>query len=284
MVRTRAAGTWRACRNSSHSSAVRVGMISSSTAISRSWSASRSSLVFFAISGRSRTFHSRACWRMLLAPSITRLPSLVGERAVRRVRMAVAVRLRMRAVAEIAGDMRGHQDHRHVEHRHVDALAFAGALALVERGRKCERAGHAGGVVDRRRAELDRMNVLRPGHRHDAGGGLDDVVIGGLVATRAVLAERRERGVDQPRIDRRKRVVAKPQRLERAGPVVLDEHVGGLDELFQNFAVALLLEVERHRALVRGLREERRAHLGVVERLVGAASRGSGRDRWDPRS
>ena len=60
MVRTRAAGTWRACRNASHSSAVRVSMISASTAISRSWSASRSSLVFLIMSGRPSSVHSRA--------------------------------------------------------------------------------------------------------------------------------------------------------------------------------------------------------------------------------
>ena len=37
-------------------------------------------------------------------------------------------------------------------------------------------------VVDRRRAELDRVHVLGAGHRHDAGGRLDDVVVGGLLA------------------------------------------------------------------------------------------------------
>ncbi len=76
MVRTRAAGTCRACRNSSHSSAVRVSMISSSTAISRSWSASRSSLVLL---DHVRPLQQRPqprCWRRLLAPSITS-PSLV---------------------------------------------------------------------------------------------------------------------------------------------------------------------------------------------------------------
>src|SRR5262245_33646997 len=78
MVRTRAAGTWRACRNSSHSSALRVSMISESTAISRAWSASRSSLVRLIMSRRPSTVHSRRCWRRLLAPSITS-PSLVSK-------------------------------------------------------------------------------------------------------------------------------------------------------------------------------------------------------------
>ena len=148
----------------------------------------------------------------------------------------------------------------------------AGALALEQRRREREGAGHAGRVVDHRRAELHRMHVLGAGHRHDAGGRLDHVVVGGLAAARALLAERRERGIDQPRIDLRQRLVAEAERLERAGAIVLDEHVGGGDQLLQHLAVGLGLQVERDRALVRRLGQERGAHVAVVERLVGAAA------------
>ncbi len=140
----------------------------------------------------------------------------------------------------------------------------------IERRRERERAGHAGAVVDRGRAELDRVHLLGAGHRHDAGCRLDDVVISGLAAARTFLSKGRERGIDQARIDFRQRLVAQPKRVERAGAVVLHEHVGGLDQRFEDFAVALLLEVERHRALVGGLGQELRAHQLVVERLVGA--------------
>ena len=111
------------------------------------------------------------------------------ERAVGGVRMAVAARLGLDAVAQISGHVRPHQGHRHVEHRHVDALALAGALALEQRGGEREGAGDAGRVVDRRRAELDRVHVLGAGRRHDAGGRLDDVVVGGLRAARPAVAE-----------------------------------------------------------------------------------------------
>ena len=186
--------------------------------------------------------------------------------------MAVAVGLGMHAVAQVAGEMRAHQDHRHVEHGHVDALAAPGALALEQRGRQREGAGHAGGVVDRRRADLHGMHVRGAGHRHDARGGLDHVVVGGLAAARPVLAEGRERGVDQPRIDGGERLVAEPQRLERAGPVVLHEHISGGDQLLEDLAIAGLLQVERDRALVGGLRQEGGAHVAAVERLVGAGA------------
>ena len=37
---------------------------------------------------------------------------------------------RMLAVTKIAGDMARHQDHRHIQHRHIDPLALAGPFAL----------------------------------------------------------------------------------------------------------------------------------------------------------
>src|SRR3984893_14023371 len=46
--------------------------------------------------------------------------------------LLVAVRFRLAAVAEIAGHQRGLHHHRDAEHREVDVLALAGALALEE--------------------------------------------------------------------------------------------------------------------------------------------------------
>ena len=185
--------------------------------------------------------------------------------------MAVAVRLGVGAVAQVAGEVRAHQDHRHIEHGHIDALAASGALALEQRRREREGAAHAGGVVDRGGAEFDWVHVLGAGHGHDPGGRLDHVVIGGLRSARAVLAEGRKRGVDQARIDRRERLVAQPQCFERAGPVILHEDVGCGDELLESVAIRRRLQIERDGALVGGLREERGAHVAAVERLVRAA-------------
>jgi hypothetical protein len=102
--------------------------------------------------------------------------------------------------------------------------------------------------------------------------GLDHVVIGGLSAARPALAECRERGIDQPRIDRRERRISEAQRLERAGAVVLHEDIGGCDQLLEDVAIGFCLQVEGDRALVGGLRQEGRAHMAAVERLVGAGS------------
>ena len=98
------------------------------------------------------------------------------------------------------------------------------------------------------------------------------MIVGGLLAPRPALPERRERRVDQARVERRERLVAEPERLERAGAVVLHEHVRGGCELAQGLAVGLLLQVQRDRALVRRLGQEGGAHLATVERLVGAGA------------
>src|SRR6516164_35418 len=85
-----------------------------------------------------------------------------------------------------------------------------------------------------------------------------------------MLAESRERSIDQARIDRGKFFVAQAQRFERTGPVVLHEHVGSQNQFFQNVSVSRLFEVERKRTFVGSLREVSRAHLATVELPVGA--------------
>ena len=97
------------------------------------------------------------------------------------------------------------------------------------------------------------------------------MVIGGLLAPHPVLAERRDRTVDEPRIDLEQILIAEPQRLERAGSIVLHQHVGFGDELLKNLAAFFGFEVEGYRLLVRALRQERGAHVAPVERPVGAA-------------
>ena len=149
-----------ACRNVFPFSAVRVNMISSSTAISRAWSASRASLFFFAMSGRPSTSRAASAGAHCSPPDIT--SAVLGGTRRWSHGMAVAARLGMPPFRRIAGEVRTHQDHRDIEHRHVDALALAGLLALEQRGRECESAGHAGRIVDGRRTELDRVHILVP--------------------------------------------------------------------------------------------------------------------------
>ena len=85
-----------------------------------------------------------------------------------------------------------------------------------------------------------------------------------------MLAEGGHRRVDQPRVDRRHGLVAEPERVERAGPVVLDQHVGGCDELLENLLTVRLFEIEGERAFVGRLRQVARSHMTPAQRAIGA--------------
>src|SRR4051812_20013380 len=96
------------------------------------------------------------------------------------------------------------------------------------------------------------------------------MIIGGLLAPYAVLAESRDRAVDQPRINLQQRLVTEPQRLERARPIVLDQDIGAGDQLLEDLAAGFLLQIQGDRPLVRPLGQEGGAHVATVERPVGA--------------
>ncbi len=82
------------------------------------------------------------------------------------------------------------------------------------------------------------------GHRlhRDVHGGHVRVGPGGPVALAG--------GHDQARVVRQEPLRAELQALHRARRVVLDEHVGGLDQVEQRLAAGVGLQVEHHAALV----------------------------------
>ena len=85
----------------------------------------------------------------------------------------------------------------------------------------------------------------RAGTGGDAGSRLYCVIVSRLSAARALLAERGHGAVDQPRIELLQILVAQAQRLERAGAVILDEHVRILRQRLEDLAPLLRLEIER---------------------------------------
>ena len=184
-------------------------------------------------------------------------------------RVVVARRRRRDARPQIVRGVRALQHQRHVEHRQVDMLPAPGAPALDQRRGDREGRHRPRRVVDHRRADLDRVDLRRPGRGHDARRGLDLDVVAGLAGARPVLAERGHRAIDQALVLGREVGIAEPEPGERAGAVVLDQHVGPGGEAPEQRPAALMPEIERHRALVRRLGQVVDAHQRGVERLVG---------------
>ena len=128
----------------------------------------------------------------------------------------------------------------------------------AERGEQAARH-----VVDRG-AGAHRRPLRVAGHRHQPAHALRDLVEAGAVAVGAVLAEARDRGEDDARIDLRERFVVDPQPVLDVGPEVLDDHVGLLDQSQQQRVSRVGLQVDRDRALV----AVQVLHVGAVARAA----------------
>src|ERR1051326_5370839 len=113
-----------------------------------------------------------------------------------------------------------------VEHRHLDALADAGALALVERAEDPVSGVDSRGDVRHRRGGLDRRAVALTRMPHDATGGLQDEIHPRLLRERAFGPECGDRAVDQARVLGAQLFVAETMAVQNARAEVLDDHAG----------------------------------------------------------
>ena len=148
----------------------------------------------------------------------------------------------------------------------------AGAVPLVQRREDAVRAVHPGEQVRDRHADALRVLGTRTCERHQSGLALGDLVVAGATALGPVVTEARDGEHDEPRVALLEQLEAQAEPVEHAGAEVLHEHVGTVDELQQDVAVGLVLEVEGDRLLVAVGREEVR-RLPVV---LGAD------ERWPP--
>ncbi|MNC17418.1 hypothetical protein D3C75_652970 [compost metagenome] len=148
----------------------------------------------------------------------------------------------------------------HVLGREQDAVLVQGALhlaagasgvALVERSQHANGTEHATHDVVHRAARAQRA-AHWPGHVRQAGHHLHHLVQRQAVVVRAA-EEAFVRGIDQPRVALAQRCVVQAQLVHTPRLEVLDEHVGGVDQLqhgvaaFRRFDIdgdALLVAVE----------------------------------------
>ncbi len=107
----------------------------------------------------------------------------------------------------------------------LDALPFAGALAVAQGGEDPDRREQAREHVDQCHADLLGLAVGLAGDAHQATNGLHEQVVARQHRAGAG-AEAGDRAVDQRLVVGAELVIAEPQLVHHAGPEVLHDHVG----------------------------------------------------------
>ena len=187
----------------------------------------------------------------------------------RRRHVLVAHRHRADAGDQPVGNSPAHGDEGRFQHRHVDPLALAGPLLLDEGGRNGEGGGDAAHGVADRVANPQRCGVGRAGDTHDTGQSLDDLVVGGIVAQRAVHAEAGDGAIDHVRLDLAQLVIAEAEPVHDARTEILDDSIGGGHQPAKQLLAGGGLQIDGDRALAGVLRQERHAHQPLVQFGIG---------------
>ena len=126
----------------------------------------------------------------------------------------------------------------------VDGLADAGTLTLVQGGQGANGGVERGGAVDDRHAGADGRHALFAGDHGDTGHGLSDGVVADLLAVGSELAVCRDVDHDDARVQLVKDIIAETHHVNGARAEVLQEDIGNLDQLAQDFLALFLAEVD----------------------------------------
>ena len=122
--------------------------------------------------------------------------------------------------------MLGHDEGGHgFEHRHLDRLALAGALALQQRRHHRVDHGQPDRLVADQGRDKPRLAAGRLFQRDKAARALNDVVKSRPVGERAVLAVAMRRAIDQPRVDLAQPFVGKAEPRHRLRAHVVHQDV-----------------------------------------------------------
>ena len=126
----------------------------------------------------------------------------------------------------------------------VDGLAFAGGFALVQGGQGADGGVQGGSAVDNRHAGPDGRHPLLAGNHGDAGHGLADGVVADLLAVGAELPVGGHIDHHHAGVQLVQHIVAETHGVNGAGAEVLDQDVGDLDQLAEDFLALLFAEVD----------------------------------------
>ena len=132
----------------------------------------------------------------------------------------------------------------------LDVLTAAGLVALVEGREDADARVQPGHDVEDRDPRAVGRALGVAGQAHQPRDGLDHEVVAGQVASAGSAAEAADRGVDDAGVVGADAVVVEPEPRQAPRLEVLDEDVGPPGELAGRRPVVVVLEVQRHRALV----------------------------------
>lgn len=122
----------------------------------------------------------------------------------------------------------------------------AGARPVNEGGDHPEGAVHAGEQVTDRYPDLHGFFRRGAGQRHQAGLTLGDPAIPGAASFGPVVTEPADGEQDESGVEVTEAGEVEPEPLENAGPEVLHQDVGALDETLEVAVARVGLEVELH--------------------------------------
>ena len=155
-------------------------------------------------------------------------------------------------VAGLLGDVLFHQPARGLEIQHEDLrlqqrglhpLAFAGDVALQQRGEDAHGAEQAGGEVGDGNADPHRAFARRAGDRHQPAHALRDLIEARPLVIGAVLAEAGDAAIDDARIDLAHALIVDAELCLDVGAEILDHDVGLFDEPLEHLEALRVLQV-----------------------------------------
>ena len=128
--------------------------------------------------------------------------------------------------------------------QHIDHLALAGAVAVMQRGQRADRRVQRGIAVDDRGGGAERLPDRLAGQGHQPAHRLAQRIEGRAVAIGAVLAEARDRAEDDVRLQLAQPFVAEAHLVHDPGAEILQDDVGGLDQRGEDLLAALVAQIE----------------------------------------
>src|SRR5208337_5653385 len=146
--------------------------------------------------------------------------------------------------------------------RHVDMLAVAEAhVARRQRLHRGNRPVQRRDVLRERARRRQRLAISLANRKRPSAAREQHQVIQLAVALRAVLPEIRNRNDRQLRELRHQLIRRKTKRGKSAGREVLDQEIGAFEQTSEEFAAALMLQVQRDAALIEIEKREQSAAL-----------------------